>query len=161
MKVSKLMKMLPVMLVACMLLSSVSAFAATPTVGKTNDIADADTKVTVVVTAAPNEEVAIMVYDDTTEHSSPDKVAAADILYIDQKSDASGVVTFEFYLKDGATNGTKKVAIGSATADAVTYDTFTVGQTRLAGDVNGDTAIDTKDVTRLRQFLAGYPVTLS
>ena len=167
MKVSKLMKMLPVMLVACMLLSSVSAFAA---VTKPGDIAAATEKVTVVVTGMQqNEEVAIMVYDKNDNYTSPADVAAADILYIDQapatvldSGDGATTygVTFEFYLKDGASDATKTVAIGSANASAVTYETFdikTVSSVTI-GDLDGADGIDEWDAVLLLQYLAGgYP----
>ncbi len=168
MKVSKLMKMLPVMLVACMLLSSVSAFAA---VTKPGDIAAATEKVTVVVTGMQqDEEVAIMVYDKAkrAENGTPADVAAADILYIDQAAakikiaDGNYGVTFEFYLKDGAEATTKEVAIGSANATAVTYETFEIGaaQTYLPGDVDGSGVVDPDDVLLLAKKVAGWSVTL-
>ena len=170
MKVSKLMKMLPVMLVACMLLSSVSAFAA---VTKPGDIAAATEKVTVVVTGMQqNEEVAIMVYDKNDNYTSPADVAAADILYIDQapatvldSGDGATTygVTFEFYLKDGASDATKTVAIGSANASAVTYETFdikTVSSVTI-GDLDGADGIDEWDAVLLLQYLAGgYDITI-
>lgn len=164
MKVSKLMKMLPVMLVACMLLSSVSAFAA---VTKPGDIAAATEKVTVVVTGMQqDEEVAIMVYDKNDNYTSPADVAAADILYIDQApatvlDSGEGAttygVTFEFYLKDGASDATKTVAIGSANASAVTYETFDIKKAAsyTPGDVDNDGAVLPKDVTLVKRFIAG------
>ena len=170
MKVSKLMKMLPVMLVACMLLSSVSAFAA---VTKPGDIAAATEKVTVVVTGMQqDEEVAIMVYDKNDNYTSPADVAAANILYIDQapatvldSGDGATTygVTFEFYLKDGASDATKTVAIGSANASAVTYETFEIKKTATykVGDVNGNGKVNTKDLVALAQhFAGGYGVTI-
>ena len=169
MKVSKLMKMLPVMLVACMLLSSVSAFAA---VTKPGDIAAATEKVTVVVTGMQqNEEVAIMVYDKNDNYTSPADVAAANILYIDQApatvlDSGEGAttygVTFEFYLKDGASDATKTVAIGSATASAVTYETFEIKKAAsyTPGDVDGNNVINATDVAYLQQYIAGWNVTL-
>ena len=169
MKVSKLMKMLPVMLVACMLLSSVSAFAA---VTKPGDIAAATEKVTVVVTGMQqDEEVAIMVYDKNDNYTSPADVAAANILYIDQapatvldSGDGATTygVTFEFYLKDGASDATKTVAIGSATASAVTYETFDIKKAAdiKYGDVNGSGAIDSDDALLLAQYLANWKVTI-
>lgn len=169
MKVSKLMKMLPVMLVACMLLSSVSAFAA---VTKPRDIAAATEKVTVVVTGMQqDEEVAIMVYDKNDNYTSPADVAAANILYIDQapatvldSGDGATTygVTFEFYLKDGASDATKTVAIGSATASAVTYETFDIKKAAdiKYGDVNGSGAIDSDDALLLAQYLANWKVTI-
>lgn len=171
MKVSKLMKMLPVMLVACMLLSSVSAFAA---VTKPGDIAAATEKVTVVVTGMQqDEEVAIMVYDKNDNYTSPADVAAADILYIDQApatvlDSGEGAttygVTFEFYLKDGASDATKTVAIGSATASAVTYETFDIKKAAdyVIGNVDGDAegSVNNKDLMILRRHLAGgYTIT--
>ncbi len=170
MKVSKLMKMLPVMLVACMLLSSVSAFAA---VTKPGDIAAATEKVTVVVTGMQqDEEVAIMVYDKNDNYTSPADVAAADILYIDQApatvlDSGEGAttygVTFEFYLKDGASDATKTVAIGSATASAVTYETFEIKKAAsyTPGDVDGNNVINATDVAYLQQYIAGWTVTIS
>ena len=170
MKVSKLMKMLPVMLVACMLLSSVSAFAA---VTKPGDIAAATEKVTVVVTGMQqNEEVAIMVYDKNDNYTSPADVAAANILYIDQApatvlDSGEGAttygVTFEFYLKDGASDATKTVAIGSATASAVTYETFEIKKAAsyTPGDVDGNKVINATDVAYLQQYIAGWTVTIS
>ena len=170
MKVSKLMKMLPVMLVACMLLSSVSAFAA---VTKPGDIAAATEKVTVVVTGMQqNEEVAIMVYDKNDNYTSPADVAAANILYIDQApatvlDSGEGAttygVTFEFYLKDGASDATKTVAIGSATASAVTYETFEIKKAAsyTPGDVDGNNVINATDVAYLQQYIAGWTVTIS
>ncbi len=171
MKVSKLMKMLPVMLVACMLLSSVSAFAA---VTKPGDIAAATEKVTVVVTGMQqNEEVAIMVYDKNDNYTSPADVAAANILYIDQApatvlDSGEGATTygvkFEFYLKDGASDATKTVAIGSATASAVTYETFEIKKVAAykVGDVNSDDKVNLGDVVLLRRFIAGsYSVTIA
>ena len=170
MKVSKLMKMLPVMLVACMLLSSVSAFAA---VTKPGDIAAATEKVTVVVTGMQqNEEVAIMVYDKNDNYTSPADVAAADILYIDQapatvldSGDGATTygVTFEFYLKDGASDATKTVAIGSANASAVTYETFDIktASSVTIGDLDGADGIDEWDAVLLLQYLAGgYDITI-
>ena len=167
MKVSKLMKMLPVMLVACMLLSSVSAFAA---VTKPEDIAAATEKVTVVVSnMAENEEVAIMVYDKNDNYASPADVAAADILYIDQApattkiADGNYGVTFEFYLKDGASDATKTVAIGSANASAVTYETFDIKKASSVtiGDLDGADGIDEWDAVLLLQYLAGgYDITI-
>lgn len=162
MKVSKLMKMLPVMLVACMLLSSVSAFAA---VTKPGDIAAATEKVTVVVTGMQqNEEVAIMVYDKNDSYTSPADVAAADILYIDQApatvldgADATTYgVTFEFYLKDGASDATKTVAIGSANASAVTYETFDINTAPAykVGDVDGNGSVNLRDAVLIRQYVA-------
>lgn len=162
MKVSKLMKMLPVMLVACMLLSSVSAFAA---VTKPEDIAAATEKVTVVVTGMQqNEEVAIMVYDKNDSYTSPADVAAADILYIDQApatvldgADATTYgVTFEFYLKDGASDATKTVAIGSANASAVTYETFDINTAPAykVGDVDGNGSVNLRDAVLIRQYVA-------
>ena len=169
MKVSKLMKMLPVMLVACMLLSSVSAFAA---VTKPGDIAAATEKVTVVVTGMQqNEEVAIMVYDKNDNYTSPADVAAANILYIDQApatvlDSGDGATTygvkFEFYLKDGASDATKTVAIGSATASAVTYETFDIKKAASyqIGDVNDDGDIDDLDATLvLKYFVGGFEIT--
>lgn len=167
MKVSKLMKMLPVMLVACMLLSSVSAFAA---VEKPDNISDVTQKVTVVVSnMAENEEVAIMVYDKAkrAENGTPADVAAADILYIDQAAakikiaDGNYGVTFEFYLKDGAEATTKEVAIGSATASAVTYETFDINAAPAykVGDVNGDGIADTLDAVLIMKYsVGGYDV---
>ena len=168
MKVSKLMKMLPVMLVACMLLSSVSAFAA---VTKPGDIAAATEKVTVVVTGMQqNEEVAIMVYDKNDNYTSPADVAAANILYIDQApatvlDSGDGATTygvkFEFYLKDGASDATKTVAIGSANASAVTYETFDIKKAASyqIGDVNDDGDIDDLDATLiLKYFVGGFGV---
>ena len=169
MKVSKLMKMLPVMLVACMLLSSVSAFAA---VTKPGDIAAATEKVTVVVTGMQqNEEVAIMVYDKNDNYTSPADVAAANILYIDQApatvlDSGEGAttygVTFEFYLKDGASDATKTVAIGSANASAVTYETFEIKKVAsyTPGDVDGSKVVDPDDVLLLAKKVAGWSVTL-
>ena len=171
MKVSKLMKMLPVMLVACMLLSSVSAFAA---VTKPGDIAAATEKVTVVVTGMQqDEEVAIMVYDKNDNYTSPADVAAADILYIDQapatvldSGDGATTygVTFEFYLKDGASDATKTVAIGSANASAVTYETFDIKKAAdyVIGNVDGDAegSVNNTDLMILRRHLAGgYTIT--
>ena len=171
MKVSKLMKMLPVMLVACMLLSSVSAFAA---VTKPGDIAAATEKVTVVVTGMQqDEEVAIMVYDKNDNYTSPADVAAANILYIDQApatvldSGDGGTtygVTFEFYLKDGASDATKTVAIGSANASAVTYETFDIKKVAsyTPGDVNVDGKINSRDVVMLSRYVAtGYDIVLT
>lgn len=171
MKVSKLMKMLPVMLVACMLLSSVSAFAA---VTKPGDIAAATEKVTVVVTGMQqDEEVAIMVYDKNDNYTSPADVAAADILYIDQApatvlDSGEGAttygVTFEFYLKDGASDATKTVAIGSANASAVTYETFDIKKVAsyTPGDVNVDGKINSRDVVMLSRYVAtGYDIVLT
>ena len=168
MKVSKLMKMLPVMLVACMLLSSVSAFAA---VTKPGNIAAATEKVTVVVSnMAENEEVAIMVYDKAkrAENGTPADVAAADILYIDQApattkiADGNYGVTFTFYLKDGASDAIKEVAIGSATASAVTYETFEIKKAAsyTPGDVDGSKVVDPDDVLLLAKKVAGWSVTL-
>lgn len=169
MKVSKLMKMLPVMLVACMLLSSVSAFAA---VTKPADIAAATEKVTVVVTGMQqNEEVAIMVYDKNDSYTSPADVAAADILYIDQApatvldgADATTYgVTFEFYLKDGASDATKTVAIGSATASAVTYETFDIKKAAsyTPGDADGSGEVDVDDIMIIAKSMAGFVVTIN
>lgn len=170
MKVSKLMKMLPVMLVACMLLSSVSAFAA---VTKPADIAAATEKVTVVVTGMQqNEEVAIMVYDKNDNYTSPADVAAADILYIDQApatvlDSGEGAttygVTFEFYLKDGASDATKTVAIGSATASAVTYETFDIKKAAsyTPGDADGSGEVDVDDIMIIAKSMAGFVVTIN
>ncbi len=170
MKVSKLMKMLPVMLVACMLLSSVSAFAA---VTKPGDIAAATEKVTVVVTGMQqNEEVAIMVYDKNDNYTSPADVAAADILYIDQapatvldSGDGATTygVTFEFYLKDGASDATKTVAIGSANASAVTYETFDIKKAAsyTPGDADGSGEVDVDDIMIIAKSMAGFVVTIN
>lgn len=167
MKVAKILKLLPLMLVACMLLSTVSAFAAVTA----DDVTAATEKVTVVVSGmAQNEEIAIMVYDQNTAYTDPSKVPAADILYIDQKAatvaDATGgtySATFEFYLKDGATNNAKTVAIGSASASAVTYETFEVkpAATYTTGDLDGEDGVDDWDAVLLLQYLAGgYDVTI-
>ena len=170
MKVSKLMKMLPVMLVACMLLSSVSAFAA---VTKPGDIAAATEKVTVVVTGMQqDEEVAIMVYDKNDNYTSPADVAAADILYIDQapatvldSGDGATTygVTFEFYLKDGASDATKTVAIGSANASAVTYETFDIKKAAsyTPGDADGSGEVDVDDIMIIAKSMAGFVVTIN
>ncbi len=169
MKVSKLMKMLPVMLVACMLLSSVSAFAA---VTKPGDIAAATEKVTVVVSnMAENEEVAIMVYDKAkrAENGTPADVAAADILYIDQApattkiADGNYGVTFTFYLKDGASDAIKEVAIGSATASAVNYETFEIKKAAsyTPGDADGSGEVDVDDIMIIAKSMAGFVVTIN
>lgn len=170
MKVSKLMKMLPVMLVACMLLSSVSAFAA---VTKPGDIAAATEKVTVVVTGMQqDEEVAIMVYDKNDNYTSPADVAAANILYIDQapatvldSGDGATTygVTFEFYLKDGASDATKTVAIGSANASAVTYETFEIKKAAnyTPGDADGSGEVDVDDIMIIAKSMAGFVVTIN
>lgn len=170
MKVSKLMKMLPVMLVACMLLSSVSAFAA---VTKPGDIAAATEKVTVVVTGMQqDEEVAIMVYDKNDNYTSPADVAAANILYIDQapatvldSGDGATTygVTFEFYLKDGASDATKTVAIGSATASSVTYETFDIKKAAsyTPGDADGSGEVDVDDIMIIAKSMAGFVVTIN
>lgn len=170
MKVSKIMKMLPVMLVACMLLSSVSAFAA---VAKPEDLTAVADKVTVVVSGMQqNEEVAIMVYDTNEAYTSPADVAAADILYIDQapatvldSGDGATTygVTFQFYLKDGASELAKTVAIGSATASAVTYETFEIKKTAsyTPGDADGSGEVDVDDIMCIAKSMAGFTVTIN
>lgn len=157
MKISKFLKMLPFALVACMLLSTVSAFAATSSYDSTTK------KVTVVVSdVTAGEEVAIMVYDST--YTSPSAVPADKIWYIDQAAAGTdGTVTFEFYLKDGAGDAAKQVAIGKATGTAADLtSTFEVASTPsyTPGDVDGSGVVDGDDTLLLAKKVAGWDVTL-
>lgn len=160
MKISKFLKMLPFALVACMLLSTVSAFAAV------SSSYGSDKKVTVVVSdVTEGEEVAIMVYDKA-EGVTPANVEADNIWYIDQAAaGADGTVTFTFYLKNGAGDAEKQVAIGKATGSAAdTSSTFTVvaeTPSYTPGDVDGSGTVDTNDLLLLAKHTANWDVTIA